>query len=175
MTREQSSWTKSKWLWLPISLLLIVGIVLVGAVVGRGGIASKPVEEEPPQITAPDLEEVTPATEPEAPASSSPKLDSSLNQLLDAYKGEGLSGAQAFATSRTLNLVDGQVHVEIVAAAGDMPALQGAVEAAGGEYRGHYQDLMEATVPIEELEPLAARPEVQRIREPHQAMPGSSP
>ena len=173
MTKERGSWTKSKWLWMPFSLLLIVGLVLVGAIIGRGGLA-KPVEEEPAQHPAPDQEALVPADEPEAPASSNPKLDSSLNQLLAAYQGEGLAGAQSFATSRSLGLNNGLVHVEILAGAGDMPALQEAVEATGGEYLGHYQDLMEATVPIEKLEALAGSPEVQIIRQPQQAIPATS-
>ncbi len=96
MTEERQSWTKSKWLWMPFSLLLIAGLVLVGAIVGRGGLASKPVEEEPAQHP-PRTGGLVPAQEPQAPVSSNPKLDSSLNQLLAAYQGEGLQGAQAFA------------------------------------------------------------------------------
>ena len=181
MTEERGSWPKSKWLWIPFSLVLIVALVLVGAIAGRGGIASKPIEEEPSALPIPEQEELAPveepgvpAGEPGAPESGNPKLESSLNQLLAAHSAGGLAEAQAFATSRALIMSDGQVLVEIVADAGEMQALQEAVEAAGGVYRGHYEGLMEAMVPIEELESLAANPGVQVIRPPQQAIPAIS-
>jgi hypothetical protein len=181
MTEERGSWTKSKWLWIPFSLVLIVALVLVGAIAGRGGIASQPAGEEPSQIPIPEQEDLVPAKEATVPSgeadaaeSGSPKLESSLNQLLAARSAGGFAEAQAFATSRGIILSDGQVLVEITADADEMQALKEAVEAAGGEYRGHYESLMEALVPIGELASLAARPEVQLIRPPQQAIPAIS-
>jgi hypothetical protein len=173
MTNEPSSRGISKWLWLPFSLLLIAGLVLVGVVAGQGGVTSKPEEDQPPQQPAPDPEDVTPAGEPASPSSTNPKLDTTLNGLLEAYQSGGLSGAEAFAASRSLSLSGGRIRVEITASEGGIPAAQEAVEAAGGEYLGHYQDLMEAEVPIEALEPLAAHTEVLFIRVPEQAIPSS--
>lgn len=174
MTKERSAWLKNKWLWMPFSLFLIVGLVLVGTIIGQGGTTAKPGTEEPSQQPAPDQEELAPAEEPEAPPSVNPKLDSALNQLLEAHNSGGMPEAQAFAASRAVTLDGNQVLVEIVAMAEGMTALQEAVQAAGGEYRGHYQDLMEATVPIEALDSLAARAEVLLIRQPQQAMPAIS-
>jgi hypothetical protein len=181
MTKERGSWSRNKWLWIPFSLVLIVALIVIGAIAGRGGIASRPVEEQPSQLPVPEQEELVPVEEPGVPAEESgaaeagnPKLESSLNELLAALGAGGAAEAQAFAASRAIIMENGQVLVEIVAEAGAMASLQEAVEAAGGEYRGHYEDLMEAMVPLEALASLAARPEVQLIRPPQQAIPSIS-
>jgi hypothetical protein len=45
----------------------------------------------------------------------------------------------------------------------------------GGEIQGDYQGLLQALVPIDALEPLAARPDVQLIRDPWRAMELEAP
>lgn len=174
MEREKlGSWIKSRWLWLPVSLLLIVGLVLVGTILGQAGSAPDPAKEEPLVHPGPEVTDMKEADESDATAGGHPKLASSLNQLLAAYGHDGSSGAQAFAATRGIGLNEGQVHVEILTTAEEIPGLQEAIQASGGEYLGHYEGLMEAMVPIEELVSLAARPEVQIIREPQQAIPMS--
>jgi hypothetical protein len=103
----------------------------------------------------------------EMPSRHNPKLESSLNQLLEAYYRGGLAEAQAFATTRRITLNDNLVQVEVIATEETAtPDLKEAIEAMGGEYQGHYQTLLQALVPIDSLESLAERPDVQVIRQP---------
>lgn len=110
--------------------------------------------------------------EVERPRRGNPKLESSLNQLLEAYKQGGLAEAQAFAETRQIELKDGRVQVEIVATTTEAIAdLREAIEALGGEYQSHYGNLLQALVPVDALETLAQRPDVEVIREPRRAGP----
>lgn len=116
--------------------------------------------------------EITIAPEkPPRPPKGNPKLGSSLNQLLEVYRQEGLGGAQTFATSRDMFLRDDRVQVVIVTTEEALSEVREEVEAVGGEYQLHYQNLLQALVPIGELEALAGRPDVQIIREPQRAIP----
>ena len=109
--------------------------------------------------------------EGEQPSAGNPKLDSTLNQLLETYRQGGLAGAQAFAETRGINLDDGRVQVEAIAVLGAVGELREAIEASGGEYQGHYETLVQALVPLAALEVLAQRPDVEMIREPRRAGP----
>jgi hypothetical protein len=100
-----------------------------------------------------------------------PKLDSSLNQLLEAYQEGGMARAQAFAVNRKIFFQEGRVQVTIVTTEESIGHVRDAVEAAGGLYQLHYRNFLQAMVPIEALEVLAQRPDVIAIREPHRAMP----
>ena len=100
-----------------------------------------------------------------------PKLDSSLNQLLDAYQREGEAGARTFAGERGLVLDGQRVEVIIVTAPEAVEAVTEAVAGLRGEVQGHYEGLVEARVPVEALASLAELPEVQRIRVPQRAAP----
>jgi hypothetical protein len=104
------------------------------------------------------------------PSEGNPKLGSSLNQLLEAYHQGGLAEAQAFATVHMIVLDDNRVQVEVVASTEAMSDLIAAIEAVGGEYQTHYQNLLQALVPIDALESLAQRSDVQAIREPQRAV-----
>jgi hypothetical protein len=105
------------------------------------------------------------------PSEQNPKLDSSLNQLLEAQR-EGLAEAQAFATTHMMVIEGDRVQVELIATQEEaIDDLIAAVEAVGGEYQGHYTTLLQALVPIGALESLAQRPDVQVIREPQRAIP----
>lgn len=102
----------------------------------------------------------------EQPSKSHPKLASSLNQLLEAYQRGGLAEAQAFAKTHMMVLEDDRVQVVIVTTPEASSDLKEAVEALGGEYQGHRENLSQAFVPIDGLEELAEQPDVQLIREP---------
>jgi hypothetical protein len=105
--------------------------------------------------------------EVEMPSRDNPKLDSSLNQLLEAHRRGGLAEAQAFARMHQINLDDELVQVEMMATEEAATlSLKEAVEAVGGEYQGHYKTLLQALVPISALESLADRSDVQAIRQP---------
>jgi hypothetical protein len=103
------------------------------------------------------------------PSRGDPKLGSSLNQLLEAYRQDGLAEAQAFAGRRGMILEDGRVQVEIVVVGDAVDDVRAAVEALEGEYQGHYGDLLQALVPLDALVSLAQRPDVAIIREPRRA------
>jgi hypothetical protein len=105
------------------------------------------------------------------PAKGHPKLESSLNQLLETHRREGLAGAQAFAKTHTMMLDDHRVQVVIETIQGAISDLKKAVEALGGEYQTHYETLLQALVPIDALESLAGRPDVQVVREPRRPIP----
>jgi hypothetical protein len=64
-----------------------------------------------------------------------------------------------------------EVQVEIIASEGPMENLIAAVEAVGGVYEGHYQTLLQAMVPIDALETLTQRSDVQLIRNPIRPIP----
>ncbi len=123
-------------------------------------------EETRPLITT-TVETAIAPQEDEMPSRDNPKLDSSLNQLLAAYHQGGLAEAQVFVEKRRMVLKDDRVQVEVIAPEeAAIPSLKETIEAVGGEYQGHYQTLLQALVPIDALEALAQRPEVQVIRQP---------
>jgi len=106
----------------------------------------------------------------ERPSKGNPKLDSSLNQLLEAYCQGGTAEAQAFATMHMMVLDDNRVQVEVITSAEATSDLIAAIEAVGGEYQSHYETAVLALVPIDALESLAQRSDVQSIREPQRAI-----
>ncbi|MBC8445900.1 MAG: S8 family serine peptidase [Chloroflexi bacterium] len=112
-------------------------------------------------------------TDFERPSGGNPKLESSLNQLLEAYRREGLAKAQAFAETHMMVLDDDRVQVVIETTQEAMSDLKETIEALGGEYQTRYETLLQALVPIDALESLAGRPDVQRVREPRRPMPAA--
>jgi len=133
--------------------------------VGEAGAAA--VGATPPITMAVDITLVPQYGEP--PSRGDPKLGSSLNQLLEAYRQDGLAEAQTFAERRGMTLEDGRVQVEIVVVGDAVDDVRAAVEALEGEYQGHYEDLLQALVPLDALASLARRPDVAVIREPRRA------
>jgi hypothetical protein len=107
-----------------------------------------------------------PSREAQRPSKGNPKLGSSLNQLVEAYNRGGTAEAQAFATSHHLILQNDRVQVTIVTSEGSIEDVRCAVKTMGGECQTHYRNLLQALVPIGNLEALAQRPDVQVIREP---------
>jgi hypothetical protein len=106
----------------------------------------------------------------ERPSKGNPKLGSSLNQLLEAYRQGGMAEAQTFAVMHMMVLEGSRVQVEVVTSAEAMSDVIAALGAVGGEYQGHYEAVMQALVPIDALESLAQRSDVQAIREPQRAV-----
>jgi hypothetical protein len=103
----------------------------------------------------------------ERPSKGHPKLESSLNQLLEAYHREGLAEAQAFATMHMMMIEGDRVQVEVMAIEeAAIPGIKETVETVGGEYQGHYKTVLQALIPIDGLGALADRPDVQVVRLP---------
>jgi len=101
--------------WLLISLLLTIGLLLPGNTVGADDPIPTPASEQPTQWRVTTVENLVDAQEVEGSSRSNPKLGSSLNQLLDVHRREGLAEAQAFATTHMMVLDDERVQVIIVA------------------------------------------------------------
>lgn len=150
-----------------------IGLLLVTVLLCTGG----PVGAQEPElvIPIPAGKELVQEDEVNPPAAFHPKLDSALNQLLEAQRTEGRSGTQAFAETRGMMLEGDRVQVILVSELTDIPGLAQAVEGLGGETQGHYEGLLQALVPLNALEPLADRSEVQFIRDPWRAIELESP
>jgi len=95
------------WLWRSTGLILTVGFLLSGSMVGAG----EPTP--PPEMTFPvdDLVEVQGA---KSRVETNPKLDSSLNQLLDIHQNKGLTKSHTYATMHGMVLEGDRVQVVIV-------------------------------------------------------------
>ncbi len=149
------------WLWRSIGLILTVGFLLSGSMVGAG----EPTP--PPEMTLPDNGLVE-AHEIKAPAITKPKLDSSLNQLLDIHRNKGMTRSQTFASTHGMVLAGDRVQVVIMTTPQAIDKLTETVISLGGEVQGHYEGRLQALVPIDSLESLAEQQPVQLIREPSQ-------
>jgi hypothetical protein len=70
-----------------------------------------------------------------------------------------------------INLSNDLVKVEVIATEeAAILSLKETVEAVGGEYQGHYQNLLQVLVPIDTLDSLAGQTGVQVIRPPRRPM-----
>ena len=99
------------------------------------------------------------------------KLGSSLNQLLETSRSEGLAEAHTFSRSHNMVIEDDRVQVTVVTTEGAVDKVRGALENLGGSYQLHYKNLVQALLPIGKLEVLAQRLDVLIIREPRRAVP----
>lgn len=99
------------------------------------------------------------------------KLESSLVQLLNVYQEDGLAAAQAFAQAHLIVMEADRVQVVIETTSDTMPEIVEKIEALGGQPERDYENLVQAFVPLDALEPLAARPDVKLIREPRRPSP----
>ena len=151
------------WLWRSIGLILTVGFLLSGCMVGTE-------EPTPPEMTLP-VDDLVEVQETKSPVITNPKLDSSLNQLLDAYRNDEMAEAQSFATTHGMVLEGDRVQVVIVTTPQAIDKLTETVISLGGEVQGHYKGQLQILVPIDSLETLAEQQEVQRIHEPSQPIP----
>jgi hypothetical protein len=152
------------WLWTAIGLLLVVGFLSSCGPSSEGGTIL-------PQQTIPPDATFVEGPRPKESLTIHPKLDSTLNQLMQAYDGQGMAGAQTFAATRGMVLEDRRVQVSIVTIPDAVDGLAEVIEDQGGEVQGYYKGLVQALVPIEALVSLAELPEVQQIREPQRAVP----
>jgi hypothetical protein len=152
------------WPWVAIGLLLEV------AFLSSCGSSSEAQPMLPERTIPPDATFVE-APQPKELATIHPKLDSTLNQLLEAYDHGGMAEAQAFAETRGMVLQGQGVQVIIVTSPDAVDGLAEAIEPQGGEVQGHFEGQVQALVPIEALASLAELPEVQRIREPQRVVP----
>jgi len=151
------------WLWRSIALLLAGGFFLSGCVVATE-------EPTPPETTLP-VDDLVEEQETKSPVTTNSKLDSSLNQLLDAYRNDGMAEAQSFATAHGIVLEGDSVQVVIVTAPQAIDKLTETVISLGGEVQGYYKGQLQALVPIDSMASLAAQQDVQRIREPSRPIP----
>jgi len=151
------------WLWRSIGLILTVGFLLSGCMVGTE-------EPTPPEMTLP-VDDLVEVQETKSPVTTNSKLDSSLNQLLDAYLNDGMVEAQTFAATHGIVLEGDRVQVVILTTATVIDKLTETVISLGGEVQGHYEGHLQALVPIDSLESLAEQEDVQRIREPSRPIP----
>ena len=104
------------------------------------------------------------------PEKGNPKLDSQLNQLVQAeMRGE----AALFAEQNNIALIDGRVRVIVECSPGQVDAADEAVSAAG-VVESRYGDLLQAVVPVSSLTALADKTSIRLIRLPQQPVPGGS-
>ena len=103
------------------------------------------------------------------PAKGNPKLDSQLNQLVDAERhGE----AASFAEQSDIELVDRSVRVIIECVPGQLEAATEAATNAGAKLETSYDNLLQVVVPITSLTTLAEVASIHFIRLPQYPLPG---
>lgn len=173
-------------LTIALALLLLIPAA-VGAfflfIVGDGGSAA-PVSGDVAGVVQPWLDEqgagsvspavttgeaagetVAPAVPEEAKATSfAARVQPSLSHLAAAQASEGAAGAERFAAERALKLTDGRVRLVVEAADPQVAAAR--VADAGGIIEATHDDLIQASVPVEQIEPLSEDPAVEYVREP---------
>lgn len=133
----------------------------------------------PEQTTANEPKQVMPTEKPNnqgvnlppmpQPDKGNPKLDSFLNQLIDAEKrGE----AESFSRQRNTELVDGKVRVQIEAELGQLDAAAKAAAAVGTvELIVKDFNHVQAVVPITSLTALANEESIRFIGNPIKSTP----
>ena len=106
---------------------------------------------------------------PTLPEKGNPKLDSQLNQLIQAEK---LGDAASFAEQGNIELVDGNVRVIVECLPDQVDA---AVKAASafGVVETSYRNLLQIVVPITSLTTLANAESIHFIRLPQYPVPGA--
>jgi hypothetical protein len=137
---------------------LALGLLLIALLLASGGAAGSRVRlyAQTPDAANPD------------PAGIPAKIESSLAQLAQAYDQRGPAAARALSDSLALELEDSHVWVVIEGLPGTSEAIAAAVTGLGGQPQDAYADHLEAWLPIESLEALAAHPQVRVIRRPQE-------
>lgn len=94
-----------------------------------------------------------------------PKIQSSVGEISARFHSQGADAAKGFADEREIKVADGKVVVvlESASTAGEVVA---ALAAVGGEMQTAHGDLIQASVPLEGIEALAASPSIKYVREP---------
>jgi hypothetical protein len=116
---------------------------------------------------------LSPVPNPLPPASSdkgTPKLDSQLNQLVDA---ESRGEVTSFAEQSRIELVDGAVRVIIECIPGELEAATEAATNVGAKVETSYRNLLQVVVPITSLTTLADAESIHFIRSPQYPLPGA--
>ena len=103
-----------------------------------------------------------------------PNLDSGLSKLVTTYETDGIDAAMDAAKSQGIQTADSMVRVIIEARPGGKAAVMDAVSNAEGRVETSYEDLVQALIPVKQLEALAVNAAVNLIRLPITAYPGSS-
>jgi hypothetical protein len=100
---------------------------------------------EPTRWSTTNVEHISTPIELERSARGNPKLESSLNQLLEMHRREGLPAMQAFAERHMIVMEADRVQVVIeVATPEAIGDLREVVETLGGEYQCNYENLLQA-------------------------------
>jgi hypothetical protein len=150
-----------------VTLILLVALILSG---NFQGVAAPLSQENAPFETMslpPETLSWTSDSISNGRASRNSKLDSSLADLAAAAE-ISFQKALDLAQSQSLRLSDGKAHVQIVTHAPGLPGAIQAVTAASGEVTkvGNDATLIQAWLPIEALETVAADENVFYIRRP---------
>lgn len=108
-----------------------------------------------------------------------PKMEHALTRLAETWKVRGAEAGREFSLKRGIDLAGGTVRVvaEAAAVAGGTSALPAArvvaarIAALGGTVTSAFRGLVEARVPVAELENLAGHPLVSYLRRPLRPRP----
>jgi hypothetical protein len=103
-----------------------------------------------------------------------PKMDSALNQLVHISETKGIAEAIAFAQQSGMKLEDNKVRVIIEAEPGKKDEVIGIATSLGANVETTYENLVQATVPITQLKPLADSADVKLVRLPFEPMPAAA-
>lgn len=125
---------------------------IASAVSGDDGVRTQPPPSAADPDNAPDKQE---------------GAQSSVNNLVSIYEGEGMPAALAYAASRGFSITGESVTLVVESAAGGAAAASAAV-AAGAEVEASYGNLVQVTIPVANLETLAASPDVTYLRQPEE-------
>lgn len=125
----------------------------------------KPIESTAPPAndeTSPPV--LSPAVDHDKAVEAKPGTQSSLNDLVATLEAEGPEAAEQFASERGLKLTDGSVQLVIesvdpVAAAAEVTAVGGIIETTHGK-------LVQASVPVEQINNLSDSAAIDYLREP---------
>ncbi len=119
--------------------------------------------------TAPTLSPTPNPLSPALPEKGNPKLDSLLNQLIQA---ENLGDAASFAEQSSIELIDGSVRIIVESLPEQVEATTKAASALG-VVETSYGDLLQVLVPVASLTALADAASVRFVRLPQYPVPGT--
>lgn len=134
-----------------------LGILTLALTISVAGIALAGCQEQPEPL-------------PESLKKGAPKLDSRLNELVDA---EGRGEAISFAGQNNIELVDERVRVIVECVTGQVDTAAKAASTLGVVESSH-GDLLQVVLPIGSLTTMADQAGVYFVRLPQQPLPGSS-
>lgn len=143
------------------ALLMITPVLLLPMLTTVG------CQEQPEP--APTLSPTPNPLSPALPEKGNPKLDSQLNQLIQA---ENLGDAASFAEQSNIKLVDGSVRVIVESLPEQVDATTKAASALG-VVETSYGDLLQVLVPVASLTTLADAASVRFVRLPQYPVHGA--